>query len=468
MSALNENIGSADDLFARFGSPVNVHHLGPFGDNLREYESVFRDRGLDHQIYFARKANKCSAFVHEARRLGFGVDTASHRELSECLEAGCDPQNLVLTAAIKGQELMGLAIERDVPIMLDNADECALANRLAAAAGKQVAVGVRISGFTVGGQKLYSRFGFDVDGVVEWILDGFTAFDHLQFAGFHFHLDGYSRTQRAESMLATVTLADELESHGVDTSFIDMGGGFLVNYLESGEQWDDFFDNLRDAVAGHREPITFGNNGLGYRADQDGVQGSPAVYPYYNETPRAIFLSEVLDHSTDGGQTVADMLRRRDLEVRIEPGRSVLDQCGITLARVAHRKRDSRGDLLVGLEMNRTQMFSSSADYLLDPKVVYRNRVDADDEPVEVYFTGAFCLEQDVLLKRKLLVPRTPAIGDAICFPNTAGYMMHFYESEAHLFDLATNVVATQVEGEPRFVEDGLAFSKYPSDRPRS
>ena len=31
-------------------------------------------------------------------------------------------------------------------------------------------------------------------------------------------------------------------------------------------------------------------------------------------------------------------------------------------------------------------------------------------------------------------------IGDFVAFVNTAGYMMHFFETEAHLFELSQNL----------------------------
>ena len=66
-----------------------------------------------------------------------------------------------------------------------------------------------------------------------------------------------------------------------------------------------------------------------------------------------------------------------------------------------------------------------------------------DAEAVAVYFTGAYCLERDVLLKRKISLPQLPEIGDTVLFVNTAGYMMHFFETEAHLFERAKNLSIT-------------------------
>ena len=442
------------ELFERHGSPLNLHHLGPFGDNYRAYAGVLDAHALNHLVLFARKANKCQAFVQEAARLGFGVDTASYRELKQSLDLGVDPARLVLTAAIKERRLVELAVAHDVPIMLDNTDECALVERVAREQGKEARVGLRISGFTVDGERLYSRFGVPVEEAVSFVADRLPAeWPSLQFAGFHFHLNGYSRRERGAALLATIGCADALRDRGIETAFIDIGGGLLVRYLAEQAEWERFMVELRRAQRGEREPITFGNDGLGLLLIDGEVRGEPQVYPYYNESARADFLAEVLNYRAPGGETVAAMLRERGIEFRMEPGRSLLDQTGMTVARVAFRKRDSRGDLLVGLEMNRTQLFSSSADFLLDPVMIYHEHVaEPGRDRLEGYFVGAYCLEQDVILKRKMRFEQMPQIGDWVAFPNSAGYMMHFYESEAHLFELATNLVAAP--GSTRFVPD--------------
>ena len=121
----------------------------------------------------------------------------------------------------------------------------------------------------------------------------------------------------------------------------------------------------------------------------------------------------------------------------MEPGRSLLNQVGMTLAKVVFRKKDLRGRWLVGLEMNMSQLQSSSADFLLDPLTAF---VPAPNHPVKVYFTGAYCLEQDIVLKRKIALPNLPQVGDIVGFVNTAGYMMHFFETQAHLFELSVNL----------------------------
>lgn len=456
MQEVTEDRSLLHDLFEQHGSPINLHYLDAFVENYQAYTKILDRHKLKHNIFFARKANTCRAFPKEAQRLGFGVDTAGYRELKQCLELGCSPDSIILTAAVKNERLVRLALANDVVMMLDNEDECRLVHRMAQELGKTPEIGIRISGFQFEGQKLYSRFGFDVETVADFIsqrLGAGNECDTLRFTGFHFHLDGYSVSQRSEALIQTLQLTDELEHKGISTSFIDMGGGLLINYLSDNAEWEAFWVELRKAIRGDRKRITFSNNGLGYKIIEGKLRGTPEVYPFYNEMPKEQFLEAVLSYKNGEGKTVAALLHEREIEFRMEPGRSLLDQTGMTIAKVAYRKKDQRGDWLVGLEMNRSQLSSSSADFLLDPIFISMQPAEAQEKPTAVYLTGAYCLEQDIILKRKIVVPHLPQIGDAVAFPNTAGYMMHFYETRSHLFDFATNLVGDS-DSFPHFTPD--------------
>ena len=90
---------------------------------------------------------------------------------------------------------------------------------------------------------------------------------------------------------------------------------------------------MRRAVKGERDPITFGNDGLGYSMIDGALQGRLATYPYYNETTRKTFLREVLlSRDPKHAETAVDRARRQTVELRLEPGRSLLDQTGVTVA----------------------------------------------------------------------------------------------------------------------------------------
>ena len=434
------------ELFTTYGSPLNILHPDSFAKNCNTFKEVFQQYQVKSQLFYARKANKAKAFVKRAFLENIGVDTASERELEQSLELGGDGDHLVLTSAIKTEKQIRIAIQHQVPIIIDNHDECLLINKLAQELNCKARVGFRLSGFYVDSEKLYSRFGFDIEEIEEYLITNVgedKKLNKFNVEGIHFHLDGYSTKQRSEALLQCIQLIKKLNVQGFTFRFIDIGGGILINYLESKAEWLDFDANLKKSLKGEISPVTFNNNGLGYWLEDRIVKGERKTYPYYNEINTDKFLDEILAYSDNSGSSIASLLRDHNLEIRIEPGRSLVNQSGITMAKVVHRKKDAKGQWLVGLEMNMSQMMSSSADFMLDPYVMYADldEDETENDAVEVYFTGAYCLERDVLLKRKIKLPKLPEINDVVVFVNTAGYMMHFFETQAHLFQLATNLV---------------------------
>jgi len=214
-----------------------------------------------------------------------------------------------------------------------------------------------------------------------------------------------------------------------------------MSYLDDGNQWNAFWNAHRDALVGTGDPMTYRNHGLGYTVVARQLYGEPNCYPYYQTPIQADWLANVLDARV-GDQTIADSIRQRDLQLRCEPGRSVLDGCGMTVAKVVFRKQHPDGDWFIGLAMNRTQCRTSSDDFLVDPILIPRDNRN-DCQAIEGFLVGAYCTESELLSLRKLRFPNGVDVGDLVVFPNTAGYLMHFLESRSHQFPLAKNLAVS-------------------------
>ncbi|WP_442506491.1 hypothetical protein SH528x_005339 [Novipirellula sp. SH528] len=166
----------------------------------------------------------------------------------------------------------------------------------------------------------------------------------------------------------------------------------------------------------------------------------------YQDLVSANWFSQLLDHKLDlndaAAGTVADAIRSRGLQLRCEPGRSLLDGCGMTIARVEFCKRHPSGYALIGLSMNRTQCRTTDDEFLIDPILLScpSDRDSSETQATEGYLVGAYCTESEFLSLRRFHFPRGVKRGDLIVFPNTAGYQMHFMESRSHQFPLAKNV----------------------------
>jgi len=418
---------------SQYGSPLNIVNPSPMARNIEQLNQVAARRDVSFRVFFARKSNKCLSLVQQAMRLGIGVDTASENEIRQCLEIGVDPADLICTAAVKSDSLLQICVNRKICIALDNHDELIAVTEQLRHSEYTADVAIRLGGFHHNGTKLRTRFGFDVD-TNGWLDDLKT--DCTIVRGVHFHLDGYEASQRVSAIDQSLRWVEVLRAVGHPVEFIDIGGGFPMSYLDDGEQWESFWREHDRALRGDRSPITYHNHALGKFVHQGQVLGKPNVYPFYQQPVRDHWLAGILDSQTDQG-SIADRIRKANLQLRCEPGRSLLDGCGVTVARVEFRKQNAEGDWLIGLAMNRTQCRTTTDDFPVDPLLVPTLLVRPD--AMTGYLVGAYCTESELISLRRLHFPNGVCRSDLVLFPNTAGYLMHFLESRSHQFPLAKN-----------------------------
>lgn len=428
-----------------FGSPINFVHPATMAINLQRLNEVAATRKIDFRPFFARKANKCLAFVDTALECGAGIDVASEQELHQALDRGAPGESLICTAAIKSKELIKECIQRQVVIVLDNLVELQRVIDCSESLLRIPQVAIRLGGFNHRGTKLPTRFGFDVESIFSLMANWPKCRgEFLKIKGLHFHLDGYCADQRVSAIRQSLEVFDHLSQTGHSPEFLDIGGGLPISYLESEVEWAEFWSAHESALLGRQEPLTYRNHGLGLAAINGELHGKRNVYPYYQELVRDEWLAKVLDAPIPGLGPVAEQLNARKLQLRCEPGRSILDGCGMTVARVEFVKQSISGDWFIGLAMNRTQCRTSSDDFLIDPILRPSRRSDeATTGSAEGFFVGAYCTESELISLRKFKFCEGVRVGDLVAYPNTAGYFMHFLESRSHQFPLAKNLVVS-------------------------
>ncbi len=429
------------DWVKEYGSPLNIIHPPPLVRNIEQLNTVASERNLDFRVYFARKANKCLAFVDAASRCGAGIDVASLQELQQVTESGVHGSDVICTAAIKTEELLAECVRQRTTIAIDNCDEFRQLSRVIENHESNVSIALRVSGFQHGQHSLHSRFGIDVSEVLEFLQSHEEQFadGRVSLDGLHFHLDGYSADERVSAIQQCLPLIDQLRSHGHEIQFLDIGGGVPMSYLNDELQWTNFHNAHQEALLGERIPLTYRNHGLGFSVIENEVHGRRNTYPFFQKLIQSRWLAKILDAPCEDS-SVAKSIADRSLQLRCEPGRSVLDGCGMTIAEVVFRKRHTAGDWFIGLAMNRTQCRTSSDDFLVDPLLVPDPTADRTNR-IDGYLVGAYCTESELLSLRRLQFEQGVAVGDLVVFPNTAGYFMHFLESRSHQFPLAKNIV---------------------------
>jgi len=441
-------------LLQRHGSPLNLLDPSPLARNASELAAVAAAAGVDMKIFFARKANKALTLVDEAIRLELGVDVASECELAQTLERGVPPSAIVVTAAVKPAALLELCVAGGATVVVDNEDELQALIGVAERADAPVPIALRLAP-VLANDRRPTRFGLDAAellAVAERHVPVGPA-SRLTIAGLHFHLDGYATADRIASIGQSLGLIDALRERGHEPMFIDIGGGIPMSYLDDAGEWERFWEEHRAALLGRGEPLTFDGHGLGLIAHAGEIVGRANVYPAFQQPIRATWLEQVLrapavDGGDGGGEaTIAGALRARGLQLRCEPGRCLVDGCGLTAARVEFRKQRRDGTWLIGVAMNRTQCRSTADDFLVDPLLLHvddatpRGAGRAVADPIDGYLVGAYCIERELLTWRRMRFPSGVEVGDIVVFPNTAGYMMHILESASHQIPLAQNLI---------------------------
>ena len=361
---------------AEFGTPCYVYDEDALRARCREYVSAFGPGG----VAYAGKAFLCTAMIRLVSEEGLHLDVATGGELHGALRAGFPPERIVLHGNDKSDDELRAALAAGVGrIVADSHDELDRLERLAAELGVTPAVLVRVTPgveahtheFIETGTER-SKFGFTVSGGVALAAARRVAdSDVLDFVGLHCHigsqiwvLDSYAR-----AVDVVVALARELETLGVTTHELDLGGGLGVRY-----------------VAGDPEP---------------------AVAEYADGLRRAVAAARAATG------LIADP------RITVEPGRSIAAPAGITLYRVGTRKEILGVGTYVSVDGGMSD----------NPRpILYGARYEAflpaaPDAPRDLACTivGKHCEQGDVLVADARL-PGSVGPGDLLATPVTGAY----------------------------------------------
>ncbi len=445
--------GLLHSLVGALGSPLNVLLPEQIVDNLQRFQDTYRRHHLSGEVYFAHKANRSSALVRRLAATGARLDVASLGELQHVLGSGFTPERVMATGP-KNPELLWLAARTGITVNVDShAELCDLARMVAKHDLPRVKVLLRLSSFEAGGTRQLSRpsrFGSSVREL-DSLLDLVEKHrESLELIGVAYHLDTIGLPEKAVALEGCITVLNECRRRGMSPGVIDIGGGFGVNYLADGDQWGRYTTELTNAVLGRRPPLTWQRHGYGLRNENGTLRGTLGLYPAYRPISGDRYLDALLSQPAPSlGRPLATLLLENLFDLWTEPGRALVDQCGLAAARVLEVRGAGDGAHLVRLDMNASDVSLEEHGVLMDPIVVPlgARRADAEGGPVGVHLIGNLCLEADLITRRTVFLPALPEAGDLMVFANTAGYFMDFSADHALHQPIARKVAAWQQDG---------------------
>lgn len=464
------------------GTPLNVVLPEQVAENVRRFHSVFRRHHLRGAVHFAHKANRSSALVRRLASTDASLDVASLEELQHALSCGFTPERIGATGP-KEPEFLWLAARTGVTVNVEGAAELdALGALVRRHRLRRARVLLRLSDFAGeragGGVRLLSRrsrFGTPVSALDALLKVADRHRDAVEIAGVAYHLDTTSLQEKAAALEGCVRAMTECLERGLRPTVIDIGGGFGVNYLAHETQWETYTTQLTLSALGRRPPMTWRRHGYGLSNDAGTLRGSLELYPSYRQVAGADYLDALLAQAAPSlGRPLGEVLLEHLFDLSVEPGRALVDQCGATLARVLEVRGGDEAEevLTVRLGMNADDCALEEHGILLDPVLVPRPAAgrretrDEDARPVRVYLHGNLCLESDLITRRVVHLPRRPAPGDLLAFPNTAGYCMDFNASHAQRRPPARKAAVHHEDGGWRWSLDDLYWPLHVPEDP--
>jgi diaminopimelate decarboxylase len=354
---------SLRELAVEFGTPAYVLDEQALRSRAREYRDALTARHPRGQVCFATKAYPSASVISVLAGEGLGCDVVGGGELRIALAAGVAPANIVMHGNAKTDDDIQAALDARIGyIAVDGFDDIDRIARLGRDGGAPHPTPVLLrvnpaidspthAALATGGAG--AKFGVPLAQVPEAIAR-MRAVPAIDLRGLHVHLG--SQIMELEQFEEAVAMLARLERFGV----YNLGGGLGVRYVPG----DD----------------------------------APSVDRYV-------------------GLLVAAAHRHlgEDIEILIEPGRSVVATAGVTLYRVVTVKRSERVHVAVDGGMG-DNLEPSLYGQRFSPLVVGR----WDGDSVLADLDGRHCESGDVITPDVWL--SGPQVGDLVVVPVTGAY----------------------------------------------
>lgn len=287
-------------LAQRFGTPLYVYSVTTIRERYRAFDAAFRD--VPHTICYSVKANSNVNLLRLLAKLGCGFDVVSGGELQRVLIAerkavkrvvfsGVGKTRAELTAALKaGILLFNVESESELRVLTDCAQKLRKTARIALRVNPDVAA--ETHPYISTGLHQH-KFGIPIrDARALYAEAGHSRYLKVRGVSVHIGSQISDVTPFGEAMSRVAELVRVLRSDGHEIEFIDAGGGLGISY--QAETAPDFAESVRTYA-----------------------------------------------------EAIAGPLRRLNVHLLLEPGRSILGPAGALITPVIYRKANNGKKFLV-------------------------------------------------------------------------------------------------------------------------
>ncbi len=307
---------STIDLAKRFDTPLFVFSESRIRHNIERLKLAETAIDCRLKICYAAKANSNMAILRAVKDAGSDLEVNSGGELYKALKVGFAPEQIIFNGTSKTETELEEAINAGIyAIQADSFYEIELIETVARKLKKRANVSLRlvpeIESDTLHGLQtalLTSKFGMMPDEALTAFASWQSDDEYLNLCGIHLHIGSQNPKSEpyAEALKILFENLRKISELGHQLSHLNLGGGFPVNYLRDDAHDAQFSAEQRELFRATLEPEN-------------------VLRDAWNAVKEMAI-----------SQNAAHLLE--NIELLLEPGRSIISDAGICLTTVRNRK----------------------------------------------------------------------------------------------------------------------------------
>jgi len=424
--------------------PIQILIPQVFAENIKNIRKELDILPFPVESYFAHKSNKSRVFVHEAKKSNLKIGVASLQELQNAIDAGFSGKDIECTG-IKNEFFIQKAIKYGCLIVIDGLYELELLQKYPPNRKPRILIRISNPFPSHGTYKRTTRFGITKEEFIDIVEE--KRLDYLSVEGLHIHFDEYIPENKSLMITELLSLYKHLYSNNIFPKKINLGGGYRFALLDYSYK-DKVLDTMEQISF---DEIAYAKTILGLEKGRNLKISKSLVSDKLFPLPITEYLMKTLEHNPENIKLIDEL----NLTLCIEPGYSLLDNCGIIIMRVLGTKQIDKNKEAVIVDGNMYNLSSHMKEWVTDPILITRR-------PSKEYFSGFIlgnlCKEDDLLLDRKVFFNTIPKFGDLLVFVNTAAYLGSFEDTDAILQPKVKNYVATCKADETVLIQSEQEF----------
>jgi len=212
-----------------------------------------------YKAHYALKANSNPRILRLIASYGIGADCVSGNEIAAAIEAGFNPSSIVFAGVGKTDKEIDFALKCDISCFnCESIPEIEVINQIASRLNKTATIALRINPYIEAHTHKYITTGIEESkfGINTWeleeVLRKMSKLRNVKLTGIHFHVGSQiSRMSVFRSLCARINeLQEWFIAHSIQLENINVGGGLGIDYEnpEKNPPFEEYFTLLHEFI----------------------------------------------------------------------------------------------------------------------------------------------------------------------------------------------------------------------------